>query len=243
MFYTHCINKILERFNMQISRHQYSPQFKGSFLINYNNTLPHTREFLENTIGEHKRQIFDDFNGKSNQVMYVMKDSKDFDVANFVLKNKLKFKYYPTVSTKLRFEPDQPQMVIDYIKQNKPTLINKYDELKTFITQNRKKCRAVKNSHISTVDLILNTLKFDKTEGSKNKLPNGITIFKSNNNNTIVVSPKNDKNTRFIYINPHNEYDPIKRYAFDENGILLKEFSSPNGITTFNQEFKKTIKN
>ena len=129
-----CINTLAKSINkMQITNENYRPNFKGAFLINYKKALPETRKCLEELIGPHKRQIWDTFSGKDKQVMYVMKNSKDYDVAHFVIKNDLNFKYYPEVSTKLQFEPDKPQDVISYIKTQHPKLIQKPYELMEYI--------------------------------------------------------------------------------------------------------------
>jgi len=47
--------------------------------------------------------------------------------------------------------------------------------------------------------------------------------------------------TYFVMVNPKNDYDPIKRYAFDDKGNLLKTFEPPNGIKLFNDKFKDAI--
>ena len=56
----------------------------------------------------------------------------------------------------------------------------------------------------------------------------------------IFISPRTKLGTRFVYKVPNKEYESIKRYAFDENGNILKTFDGPNGIKTFNEQFRKT---
>ena len=73
--------------------------FQGGFLINYKSAVKGTQELLENRIG-HGKQIFRNWNGDGNSVFYVMKDSKDYNIAQFVKTNELKFQYYPELSLK-----------------------------------------------------------------------------------------------------------------------------------------------
>ena len=227
---------------MQISSNKNTPQFSGAFLINYNKALPGVREGLENVIGLHKRQIYDNFNGKKNHVMYVMKNSKDFDVADFVVRNEVNFRYYPDVDTKLRFDIDKPQDVIEYLKKNRPKILQKPHELLEFMTKNREFCRKRENSHLSAVDMILQSLKFDGKSGQKLKHSQGYTVFTDNETkNKVVVSPKTQKGTRYVFVNPCKSYEDVKRYAFDEKGNMLRTFGTPDGIRLFNDLFRKAI--
>jgi len=227
---------------MQITQNNNSPQFSGSFLINYRKALPEMRKAFESVIGEHKVQVFDNFNGKENHVMYVMKDSKDYDAANFIIKNEVNFRYYPEVSTKMQFSPSFPEEVTAYFKNNRPKILQKHCDLKEYIEKYRANCRQKKDSHLSLLDKILTSLKIDRTAGQKIKDSRAITTFVDNaSGNKVVMSPKNAMGTYFVMVNPKNDYDPIKRYAFDDKGNLLKTFEPPNGIKLFNDKFKDAI--
>lgn len=240
-----CINTLAQRNKtMTTTNTNYSPNFKGAFLINYKKALPETRKRLEDLIGAHKRQIYNTFTGKDCQVMYVLKNSKDFDVAHFIHKNELNFKYYPDVCTKLQFEPDKPQDVINYIKTQHPKLIQKPFELLEYIKSHRENCRARKDSHLSIADKIVNILRYDKNACKKEKLSNASIVFTDcNTGDRIVISPKSTLGTRFVCVTPKREYEEIKRLAFDEKGNILKTFSPPDEIKLFNQQFKNAIKN
>ena len=116
--------------------------FKGSYLINYKNSSKLARQNFENAIGEHKRQIFENFNNKKEQVLYVMKNSKDYDAAQVIRKHYLNFKYFPTMDTKLRFDTEKPEEVINYINENKLSTITKFADLIKYVENYRLKCRA-----------------------------------------------------------------------------------------------------
>lgn len=227
---------------MQITQNNNSPQFNGSFLINYKKAIPGIREAFENAVGKPKVQIFDSFKGKENHVMYVMKDSKDYDAACFILKNQLNFRYYPEVSTKLQFSPNFPEEVSAYIKNNKPKLIQKHFELKEYADKFRAFCRQKRDSHLSFQDKILESLKYDRAVCKKTKNANSIVTFEDGDSgNKVIMSPRNKNGTCFVMINPKNSYDSIKRYAFDMQGNLLATFEPPNGIKLFDKKFKEAI--
>ena len=228
---------------MQVNQYNNSPQFKGSFLINYKKALPEMRNAFENVLGAHKGLIYDNYNGKEHQVMYVVKNSKDFDAANFIIKNELNFRYYPDVSTKQQFWIDKPQEVVDYIKKTKAKLIQRHNELGEYVAKYRENCRQIKDSHLSVVDKILGALHFNKDCGKKAKDCRAITTFTENGTgNKVFVSPKNKNGTFFVLVNPNNGYDKVCRYAFDEKGNLLKTFEPPNGIKLFKEKFNEAIR-
>lgn len=233
---------------MHITQNNNSAQFRGAFLINYKQAsyggATHSLRYgFEKVIGKHKRQIFDSFNGKDGHTMYVLKNSKDYDAANYIIRNKLNFKYYPDIDTKLCFEPDKPEDVLNYIKIAHPKIIRSSDKLREYIINFREKFRQKPDSHLSAVDKILAALKFDKNSGQKVKTSNGVTTFADGDSaNKVIVSPRSALGSRFVCVNPNNSYEPIRRYAFDEKGNQLAVFNPPDGIIKFNEEFKKAVK-
>ena len=103
--------------------------FKGSFLINYKNVPVGTRKNLETVIGKNGKVVFDNFANKKESVMYVLRNSKDKAVADFVEQNKLDFKYYPEINTQFRFDSDDESTLVNYIKNNKPKIISNLNDL------------------------------------------------------------------------------------------------------------------
>ena len=220
-------------------------QFQGSFLIKYKNTIPELKVGLEEVIGKNHKQIFENINGKKDNVMYVLKNSKDVKVANYITQHKMKFKFYPEVNTQCRFDEQERELVIEYIKKNKPICHTNTEEMLAALANRgvriRKKLEGV---NAPAIDNILSTLKFNKKDGEANLIKNEIVSFVDNyTKEKIFISPSTKLGTRFVYSVPSKEYETIKRYAFDEQGNILKTFDGPNGIKIFNEQFQKTIKN
>lgn len=217
------------------------PNFKGSFIINYKNTPSNMRQELEKNFNKKGKIIFENFEG-DNTVLYVLRDTKDYHVANFINKNQLKFKYMPDISSKLQFENSQPDVVSDYIKQTKPKVIKKISELMTFVQANREKNKAIKDSHLSLYQKALLNLKINTNiKGKKNA--KGIYIIKDTKNDGIICfSPKSKNGISYIYVKPSNSYDEIMRYSIDEKGNILRTYQTPEGIKVFSEKFNQTIK-
>lgn len=218
-----------------------NPSFKGAFLVNYNKTPSNMRQEFENVVGQHGKIIYDNFEGENN-VLYILRDSKDFDVAQFIKRNALKFKYIPEVTTKLQFEPSEPDAVKNYISNNNVTIIKTLPKLLEFVVNNREKCRAVKNSHIGFYKTVLKNLHIDTNiRGTKNN--KGVFVIKDKANDGIICfSPKSKNGITYVFVKPSNCYDPIKRYAIASNGDVLTSYQSAEAIIKFNESFNNAIK-
>lgn len=219
--------------------------FKGSYLITYKNSSKVARECFESAIGEHKRQIFDAFDGKKGQVFYVMKHSKDYDAAQVVRQHHLNFKYFPKMDTKLRFDTEKPEEVINYINENNPEPITKLADLMKYVENYRIRCRAKYKDvapQKSLVETILENLKIEMN-GEKTKDSRGIiTIKDEQNKGLVVISPKSKFGISYVFHKPANKYENEKRYAVSETGEVLATFNSPDGIKRFKECFVKATK-
>lgn len=216
-----------------------NPNFNGTFLINYRKALPGTKTKLEEVVGKNGKLIFENYAGNPNNILYVLKNSKDYDVAHFVKRNELTFKYLPGIDTRLRFETEDEAK--RYIKNNKPQIIETLKDMLTFVEENRLKNRAKKDSNVSYVDKILKAINLD-IKGSKTRNASGVTtICDKENEGLVLISPQSKFNINYVYVDPPNKYEDAKRYAIDADGNILATFNTPDGIKTFNEKFKKAI--
>lgn len=220
-----------------------SPQFQGSFLINYKKALPEVKEGLEKVIGKNHKQVFRDFKGDKDKVLYVLRDTKDAKVANYIVKNEINFRYYPEVDTKCRFDEQKPELVIEYFKKFAPKMYKNPEEMILYLEGKGKPVGNNSEKYKSKpITNILHTLKLSKKEGQKNVSDKGVTTFIDNETGiTLVISPPTKFGTRFVHETPNKDYESVKRYAFDEKGNILKTFEGPSGIKTFSEQFKKAI--
>jgi len=216
--------------------------FKGAFLINYKRAIPGLQEGFETIVGQHKKQIFRNFNGDKNSVLYVMKNSKDYDVAQFVARNEMKFQYMPDVDTRCRFDEELPQEVVDYMSKNKPTVIDKVSELLDYVIHNRYNCRARKDSHIDKHTRFMNNMDLGFVgKGETNS--RGVTVYiDEKTGRKAIISPKTNQGTRFVAIKPLNKKDEPEIYATTVNGKIIEKFEYPNELLRFRASFNKAIR-
>lgn len=215
--------------------------FKGTFIINYKNTIPGIKEGFEKAISDHKRITFNNYRNKDT-VLYVLKNSKDYGAANFIQKNRIKFQYLPDVDTKLRFEPQFPELVTKYIKDTKPRIINKISELMDFVSKNRIHNRAKYGSESNWNKYFLQKNNINIT-GKAVKDSQGVTTIKDEiNSGKAVISPESKLGTRYVFIKPGNKYEDPMYLAADKKGNIIAKFVSPDEILNFRIQFKKAIK-
>ena len=219
-----------------------SLNFRGSYLINYKNTLPEIRTGFEKAIGNKKRQIFNDFNGKQNEVLYVLKNSKDYDAAEFIKRNGVKFKYMPNVDTQLRFDEYYPEEVVKYIAEQKPDVISKLSELMKYVKANRVGCRARKDSQIPFYKKVLDKLCIP-IEGERVRDSRGVTkVIDTRHDGLVVLSPQKSNGISYMYVKPANDYAPTVRLMVDENANILAKFDGVDQIKLFKERFNEAIK-
>lgn len=219
-----------------------SLSFKGAFLINYKNTVPEIRTGFEKAIGNKKRQIFSAFKGDKDTVLYVLKNSKDYDAAEFIKRNGVKFKYMPTMDTNCRFDEYYPEEAVKYIEEQKPKVISKLTELMDYVKANRVHCRARKDSQIPFYKKVLDKL-FITITGTRTVDNKGITkIIDAEKDGFMLLSPKKSNGISYMYIKPSNDYDPTQRLMVDENANILAKFEGVDQITLFKERFNEAVR-
>ena len=124
-----------------------SISFKGAFLIKH--PTPEYKNAIKSALGK-KKHIFENLNNKGD-VLYVVRNSADKDVANFICENPdTKFSYFPGLSTKSGFDTNKSSDAMQKLKDYKGLVISNINKLmarikKTFsltksniwITQNK----------------------------------------------------------------------------------------------------------
>ena len=214
--------------------------FNGGFLINYKLAPQGTQETLENNIGNGK-QIFRDWDGDKNSVFYITRDSKDYNIAKFIEKNNLDFKYYPELNTKLRFDPEKRFILLDYLEKNNLKIMDKIDDLIKFLTENRKISKKAKKIKQDPFKPILEKMGI-QIEGKTIKSPNGITTIKEKNTSReVIISPLSEHEVRYVRVVPEKPHWETKYYMIDADGNILKEFKTPDAIIAFRKGFNRAV--
>ena len=218
--------------------------FGGAFVINYKRAIPNLREYFERTAFAHgSKQVFENYRGDKNKVLYVLKDSRDYDVAQFIRRNEMKFEYMPEINTKLCLNPWKEQEAYSTIDSVKPKIINKMSDLMKFVEEFRLKIKSEKCPSIGRVDRVLKALKivpevkkvFDGTRGVTRYIDKA-------KNGEIIISPKGEYGKTFVYYKPSNRYENPSFYEVDHLGENVRQLKTVDEILEFRKKFNDSVK-
>ena len=226
---------------------QNSPNFNGSFMINYKNAVKGTREYMETKALNNHKIIFPNWNGDENCVFYITRDNKDYQVASAILRNSLVAKYFPNINTNSRFDPDFPEKLkklVDSIDKSEiisgPKRIFNYVE-KTRPHNRTKIYELEKAAKFDSEQKIINSLNnFFETE--RIQLENGIVkyIDKNGSDAFIEISPKTKGGNCLVKFKDKGVNEVTKFLEFDSNGELVKVYNY-NETSDFINKYKQTI--
>ena len=212
--------------------------FKGAFRIDYNKALKGTREYLEKGLSTTKGMtVYDNF-GAPNNTLYILRNSKDYDFAKFIKKNKMKFEYFPEIDTTTKLNKKE---ILSTIEEKKVTVIDKISKMMDFVVNNRMSIRGqkpVEKSHKKLLKNIFHNLKDQQPKVSKGV----ITLEDKTTGEMIKISPKSKFGISYIYRKPALKSEDIQRYAVDSEGNVLATFDSPSAIIKFGENFNKAMK-
>lgn len=208
--------------------------FKGAFLIK---AIPDKIKPQLTELFPKHRQIFDNFQNNGD-VFLVVKNSKDLLAANFIKENKFQFKYYPELNTKSGFDSEKPQAVSDIINSTKPKVITSIKEMFEFLKPINKSLKTVQSDNISQ---ILTSVGLD-AEDVKIKGFKGYKLVTDKEGKVVArISPSGKFGMKFVFIEPKNAEASPLRYAVDNNGNIVAQYSSFKGIKQFRDNFNAAV--
>ena len=218
--------------------------FCGAFVINYKNAAPELRERFERTafLYKNKKQIIPQYRGNKDKVLYVLKNSRDYDVATFINHNKIRFEYLPEISTKLGIDPQFIEEAYATIDSIKTILIRKRKELMHFVNANRKSYRSVWSPNESRVCRVLKALKLKPEVEPLVELNGVVKYIDKAKNGEIIISPKGDHCKTFVYYKPSNKYDLPSFYIVDKHCENVRKLKTPDEILEFKKGFTSSLK-
>ena len=173
-------------------------------------------------------------------MLYVVRDSKDADVAKYIADNSLDFMYYPELAI-ADFNKDKPHLAKNKITYTRTKVISRWNEMLKLLNLNSKKFKLnefKKVSEIMDKQEIKNYLEVDKSECMP-KLHHGVVTVKHGKKNLLKVSPENEQGKTYIYVFPKYESGSPSRYSMDKDGNLFKYNDKNSRI--FMQNFNDAI--
>lgn len=210
--------------------------FQGTYIMNFAKTGSKMKAGFEDVVGGKKCKIFEDVDTKG-RMFYVLNNKKDYQVADFIKDNRLRFKYLPNVNNGFTFNSIKD--IKKYISKKQPLIITKIDDLMNFMSQNRTRNYAITEVQNKFYDKVLNKLVIN-VEGQKNIDSRGVVTIRDKKNDCLVkFSPQNKLGISYLYVKPSNKYEEIQRYAINKDGEVLYSFKTPDSIKKFSECFSK----
>ncbi len=212
--------------------------FKGGFLIK-----GPIKDELWNEIklGLPKRKcLFEKFQEEADKFVAV-RSVYDREVASLIVRNGVKFKFYPEINLKTRLDYREPEKAFEVVN-SQTNFIENQDELREFIrkTVPKRPCMVKRyywepNDHI---DKTYNALGLKQSD-YKTEIKNGITYIKDSKGNIVAkASPNNADGVNFVYVCP-TILEGSKRFALTQGGE--KFYFGPLKVIDFQKNFLKNV--
>ena len=228
--------------NIQTNNKQ---NFTGTYIVNYQKAVKGTRQAFEDVLGAKSRVIVDNFNGNEKSVLYIVRNSKDKALGDFIVKNDLSFKYIPTLDVTTQSVSLKPKKLLKFIEEQ-PLIIHTKKKLQKFLTENRMpvtpQVTQKQPKPKAVVESVLKSLHV-QMDGQISKTPEGVILMRDKANDGLVkISPTSSKGVSYVYVKPANLYDDVSYYAVEQkSGEVFKFGSSPEDIQTFKKGFQNAV--
>lgn len=213
-----------------------SINFKGGFL--FRNMPTAAKEELPNLINKGK-QIHYGFE-KPKNIFYIVKDSYDTTVKNFIKLHNLKFEYYPLINTANAAQEGHPEIVTNLIKDKKMKPIKTFNEMEKLLIKEREN-RGWKNNN-NDIPYIFDKLRIDINDFEVNYSKGARIITPKDKSCRITISPTSELGMTYVIIEPKSLEQKVCRYILSPEYEILEEYNTPEGIILFQKMFKKTLK-
>ena len=194
------------------------------------------------------KQIFYDFENKGDVFLLTRLD-KDYHVARFIKKHKLKFEYYPELSTTTRqLDSEIHEPLTEMINELKPKKITSFDEMICSIKERLRAENIAKSGlrpgidpeRITTDSKILSELGIN-VQNAKHSVKDGLHMITGKNGEKALVSAPSRNGFRYVMYQPKSIEEEVRRYAVASDGMVIAEFKTPNEIAQFKRNINATL--
>ncbi len=201
--------------------------FTGTFLIKRPSI--EVKQALSEVLGSRKI-IYEKFKG-GRDVLYVVRDSADKNVANVIQKNHLSFKYYPDLNTGSGFDVNHPDKAAEIIKNAGKNFTTKIEKVLSRLEALQPKKKVKDNP----IDRVLGALSFEAEEFESRYKGGYTSLFDQKGHLRIRISPTSKNGFNFVTVFPKYNDEKVLRYAIDSNGQIAWTYG-PNS-----QQFQKSF--
>lgn len=207
--------------------------FTGAFILKPKNIK--TKESIPDIINK-GRQIFYDIKYKGD-VVIVTKDNYDTKVRDFIEASKVKFEYYPEISTKSGLDDQIPSKLVYLLNIKNNCVINNLKKLNKFLQPKNhlsKQCEYLKET--------TNTLRLNIENPQIDINDKGIFVIRDEAKKRTIKSTGFKGGSALVHVIPDSPVYESKRYLVYKNGkAIAKEYNTPEEILDFLKRFKKSM--
>ena len=209
-----------------------NPGFRGTFVLNPKSQK--IREMVPDIVKKH-RQIFHNIKNEGD-IVIVTRNNKDRHIKDFINSEKIDFEYYPEISTKSGLDDGIPEGLKKIIGIKNNCVIKSLGLLNKFFSENQ--IHLSKQSEY--LHETLNTLRLNIENPRITINDRGIFVIRDDAKQRTIKSTEFLSGNAYVYILPDSINQEIKRFLIGSNGKqIVKEYSTPKDIRTFNKAFNK----
>ena len=211
--------------------------FNGAFRIKPAENKAKTEIPLLFTQG---RQIFHDVLEKGDEFI-VVRDNYDKRISAFIKENGVSgVEYYPQINTKSGLDAQEPQGLLDLLKENANKVITDIQEIFD-IALKQKRYPKVYKSH-NEVDKIANALRLNIENPVINSTKEMTKIRDEHKKRTIkVIMP--DSSSRYVHVIPDSLNESCIKCIINGKGEVVKYFDTPQLMHKFLKKFNELKQN
>lgn len=210
--------------------------FNGTFIVNYARAAKGTRKIIEEKYTGARKFVIDNFNDvKPNEVIYVIRDTFDLQMAKALKLNELPTKYYPNINT--RNQCNTFARVEKEIQSTDKSIAGAGRAVK-FIEDTGRLSKSEPKAKIDLRSNIIARLNLFFTP-TKPVCKKGVYICNNitGEKGSVTMSQFDKNGNFFIKVEEHEPNAPSKYYKFNKETNELLEYNSASGILQFRKDF------
>ena len=214
-----------------------SINFKGAIVLN--KPTPRISRMIRTVVGAH-HQKFDNFLNEGD-VLYIVRNGKDKEVAEFLSHHRTPFTFYTGLSTKSGFDNTNPSGAKQILDDCKSKIITAAGELKEHFGLNKRVQNLPILKRNAAPETSLRALGY-RAKDTVIKKRNGYSEIYDNNGKLLAkVSGPGQYGISFAFVEPKNADGSPLRYALRGSEIIF-EYTSESGRMQFLKNYNEAVK-
>lgn len=187
------------------------------------------------------KQVFHNIVEKGDEVI-VLRDNYDKRVGKYIQDNNLKdIEYYPKINTKCGLDDEQPEGLVQLIKNKTAVVMTELEDLLTTIRGQKWIKKPKKHKITKEIQKIANALRLniENPEISTNK---NVTRIRDNMKARTIEVVAPNPSISYVYVKPDSLNEDSIKCIINAKGDIVKMFETPKDISKFMRMFREIKK-